>query len=61
MKRTYVDYLQDIILSIQEIDNFISGLSFKQFTADRKTVNAVIRSLEVIGEAARNYAIIRIC
>lgn len=53
MKRTYTDYLQDIVMSIQEIKSFIPHLSFKQFAQDRKTVNAVIRSLEVIGEAAR--------
>lgn len=54
MKREYVDYLQDITSSIKEIEGFVGNQSFKQFVKDKKTVNAVIRSLEVIGEAARN-------
>lgn len=29
-------------------------MSFEEFTQDKKTINAVIRSLEVIGEAAKN-------
>jgi uncharacterized protein with HEPN domain len=29
-------------------------MSFQSFTVDRKTVNAVVRSLEVIGEAAKS-------
>lgn len=51
--RIYADYFQDILDSIGEIEMFVKGLSFDDFTKDRKTVNAVLRSLEVIGEAAR--------
>lgn len=54
MKRVYTDYFKDIANSIKDIKSFIRNQSFKQFTKDRKTVNAVIRSLEIIGEAARN-------
>ncbi len=54
MKRLYTDYFKDITDSIKDIENFIGKQSFKQFIKDRKTTNAVIRSLEVIGEAARN-------
>ncbi len=53
MKRTYKDYLLDILSSIQEIEEFIAGMTFEEFAQDRKTVNAVIRSLEVMGEAAK--------
>ena len=53
MKRTYKDYLLDILSSIQEIEEFIAGMTFEEFVQDRKTVNAVIRSLEVMGEAAK--------
>lgn len=48
------DYLKDISEAISDIANFVEGLSFKDFTADKKTTNAVIRSLEVLGEATKN-------
>lgn len=51
-RRDYRDYLQDILEAIQEIADFIAGMDFETFTKDRKTINAVVRSIEVIGEAA---------
>ena len=39
--------------AIGAIDDFIEGLDFEAFRNDRKTVDAVVRNLEVIGEAAR--------
>ncbi len=53
MKRTYRDYIYDVISSIKEIEEFVEGMSFEQFVKDKKTVNAVIRSLEVMGEAVK--------
>lgn len=50
--RDYVDYLADMISSIDDVDLFTRGMSFELFAKDRKTINAVIRSLEVLGEAA---------
>lgn len=47
-------YLQDIITSITSIEDYIKGLSFEEFSHDKKTVDAVVRNLEIIGEAARN-------
>ena len=52
-KREVRDYLNDILQSIADIRFFIAGMSFEQFCPDRKTVNAVVRSLEIIGEAAK--------
>jgi uncharacterized protein with HEPN domain len=53
VKRVYTDYIQDILDSIQDIENFIQGLSFDAFKEDRKTINAVVRSIEIIGEASK--------
>lgn len=53
MERDYLDYLQDIIDSITDIENFIKEMNFNAFEKDKKTVNAVVRSLEVIGEAVK--------
>jgi uncharacterized protein with HEPN domain len=52
-KRDYRDYLQDMLDSINDVDSFTKGMSFEQFKKDRKTVNAVVRSIEVIGEASK--------
>ena len=53
MRRTYKDYVQDILTSLQEIEDFTKGMDFESFARDKKTVNAVIRSLEVMGEAVK--------
>ena len=50
-ERLLQDYLNDILESISDIREFIEGMDFDVFTKDKKTVKAVIRSLEVIGEA----------
>jgi uncharacterized protein with HEPN domain len=47
------DYLEDILVAVREVLVFTQGMTFDQFAVDRKTVNAVIRSLEVMGEAAK--------
>ena len=52
MTRDYSDYITDILNSIDEIDEFIEDIGYEIFSTDKKTINAVIRSLEVIGEAA---------
>ncbi len=52
-KKDYLDYLQDMLTSIDDIMDFTRDMSYEEFSADRKTVNAVIRSFEIIGEAAK--------
>lgn len=51
-KRSSQLLLQDIIDCTNKILAYTEGLSFEQFIADSKTVDAVIRNFEVIGEAA---------
>lgn len=53
-KRESELYLQDILISIQRIEEYTKGLSSKDFEVDWKTVDAVVRNLEIIGEAAKN-------
>lgn len=53
-KRDFRDYLQDIVDSIQETTDFVRGMTFDAFKKDKKTVNAVLRSIEVLGEATKN-------
>jgi|HubBroStandDraft_4_1064222.scaffolds.fasta_scaffold139002_2 uncharacterized protein with HEPN domain len=45
--------LLDIIDNVDAIEGFISGLDLATFRADRKTVYAVVRALEIIPEASR--------
>ena len=53
MKRAWRDYVADILTAIQEVEDFTRGMHYTNFADDRKTVNAVVRSLEVMGEAAK--------
>lgn len=50
-KRTPQLLLEDILESSQKIIPYTKGLSFEQFLADDKTIDAVIRNFEIIGEA----------
>lgn len=45
--------LADIIDNVDAIEAFTAELDFPAFRADRKTVYAVVRALEIISEASR--------
>ena len=45
-------YLDDILESITKIRDYTDGMDFDAFTKDPKTQDAVVRNLEIIGEAA---------
>ena len=47
-------YLEDLLLAMNRIGEYIEGLSFIDFKKDYRTVDAVIRNFEIIGEAAKN-------
>lgn len=47
-------YIEDIQIAMIRIAEYIDGLSFIDFKRDFKTVDAVIRNFEVIGEASKN-------
>ncbi len=50
----YIDYLRDILDAVDEALQFVKGMEFEQFVADNRTNFAVVRALEIIGEAAKN-------
>ncbi len=50
--RDYVDYLTDIVEAATKATGFVGGMTFKQFESDR-TLYAVVRALENLGEAAK--------
>lgn len=47
-------YLKDILAAMVAIEEFIGEIGFETFSADDKTASAVIRKLEIIGEATKN-------
>lgn len=51
--REHIDYLEDILDSILKIEMFIQNQKFEDFAGDEKTQFAVIRALEIIGEASK--------
>ena len=52
--RDYRDYLQDILDAVNDIESFVDNMTYEEFIKDRKTLNAVVRSIEIIGEATKN-------
>jgi|SRR5437016_9387305 len=54
MPRDYKVFLEDMRDAIAKVHKYTSGLGFKEFANDEKTVDAVVRNLEVIGEAAKS-------
>jgi uncharacterized protein with HEPN domain len=53
-KREVRDYLNDILENINKIIKFLSNISYKDFVNNDEKVYAVIRAIEIIGEAAKN-------
>lgn len=53
-KRNYLIYLQDIKISMERILDYTREIDFNQFKNDQKTIDAVIRNFEIIGEASKN-------
>lgn len=51
--RLVQDYLRDILEAMDKAEDFIGDLNQQAFKQDDKTAFAVIRSLEIIGEAAK--------
>lgn len=51
-KRDVRLYLDDIHESLERIERYAKELSFEDFACDPKTIDAVVRNFEVMGEAA---------
>ena len=52
-EREYRDYLNDMIEAADMVASFIEGITKDQFLSDKKTQFAVVRALEIIGEASK--------
>lgn len=51
-KRDWRLFINDMLECIERIEKYVSGLSYDDFIKDDKTKDAVVRNLEIIGEAA---------
>ena len=49
-------YREDILASIDRIEEFVRGMSFEQFTVDRKTQSACLMQFVVIGETVNKLS-----
>jgi len=54
MKREIGDYIEDILEAMTNAIEFTKDMSYDEFVKDTKTVYAVIRAIEIIGEAVKN-------
>jgi len=52
--RSIIDYLNDIHDASEKAARFVNGLTFEQFSENDEKVYAIIRALEVIGDAAKS-------
>jgi len=51
--RIFIDYVRDILENVEKAQSFVEGMDGDDFLRDEKTIFAVIRALEVVGEAAK--------
>ena len=54
MSRTPLDYLRDACEHMQRAHQFVAGMQYSSFVRDDKTNFAVVRALEIVGEATKN-------
>ena len=53
MSRNYNLYLQDIVEAADRIASYVEGMTRSAFEADQMRIDAVIRNLQIIGEAVK--------
>lgn len=57
MPKSHKVYLDDILKSIDRIEHYTQGMSYKEFSKTSLVSDAVVRNLEIIGEAVKNLPI----
>jgi len=56
VKRSDKDHIKDVLDAIEKIEEFVEGMDYYDFSKDVKTQYAVVRALEIIGEAVKNIS-----
>ncbi len=54
MKKEVLDYIKDIDEAMEDVMDFVDGMDYEGFLKNRKEHYAVIRAIEIIGEATKN-------
>jgi uncharacterized protein with HEPN domain len=54
MKREVLLFIKDILDNMQKAEIFVEGMNYMEFVDDEKTIYAVIRCIEIIGEAVKH-------
>lgn len=52
-KREWKLYVEDLLESLELIIKYVEDMGFDDFENDKKTIDAVVRNFEVIGEASK--------
>ncbi len=55
-RRTDSELLEDIVSAVQRVLTYVPGMSYDGFVRDNKTQDAVIRNIEIIGEATKKLS-----
>ena len=55
-ERTELDYLKDMLEASKRAISYCENLDYKKFSIDFKTQDAVVRNIEIIGEAVKNIS-----
>lgn len=55
-ERDQLAYLEDVLKSCEKIINYSSGKTFEEFCREEMMLDAIIRNLEIIGEAVKHIS-----
>lgn len=53
MKEDFLDFVNDALDAMTHAESFVAGMEYDAFSKDTKTIFAVIRALEIVGEAVK--------
>ncbi|VVB87589.1 Uncharacterised protein [uncultured archaeon] len=54
MRRDYIFFIKDILDAIDKIEEFVGTMEYEEFLKDDMKSSAVVKKIEIIGEAMRN-------
>ena len=55
-KRRDKEFVIDMFIAVQNIMEYTEAMDFEKFFKDKKTVDAVLRNIEILGEAVKNIS-----